>query len=537
MTVGLTPAGHRDALPLSRSGGTAAGRASGPGSTDLVAVGRGSRLGLMGAVFSAFANFALVLVVTRSFGRHDAGLFFSATALFLVLEMLCRLGTDVASVYFIARLRALGDSQLIRAYLRVGLKPVLVVSIVTAAALAALAGILGRDLLGGSSGTDLLILAACLPFAVVYDVLLAATRGFGTVVASTFLEKLLRPGLQLAFLIVAATAGSAGALAIAWVVPYLICLPPTVLVLARLLQREHVEQQQPPDGVARTYWRFAAPRSVTGLAQALLQRLDIVIVAAVLGPSSAAVYAAATRFLVLGQLGNQAISAPVEPRLSGLLARGDVTGTRDVYRLSTAWLICINWPLFLLIAVFAPTVMRAFGNGYAYGWPVAMVLCLCMLAATGVGLVDIVLIMAGRTTWNLFNTVAALVLNVTIDLLLLPHIGLVGAAIGWGAAILMTNLLPLAQIHHLMGLHPFGRSVLTAAAASVAAFAVIPAAARLVLGGGIGPLAVGAVVGLGCYLLLLHRFRDTLQLHLLLGRLVKGRTRSAGADTSGSEPA
>ncbi len=500
---------------------------TGPGSTDLAAVGRGSRLGLFGAGFSAVANLALALVVTRGFGRHDAGLFFSATAAFLVLEMLSRLGTDTAGVYFIARLRALGDSHLIAAHLRVALKPVLAVSVVCAAVLAIFAGWLSRVLLGGSSPVNLQVMAACLPFAVLYDIRLAATRGFGTVVASTLLEKLIRPALQLVFLSIVAVTGQARALAIAWAVPYVLVLPVAVTVLYRLVKRENVKQQHGAGRrIAATFWRFAAPRSVTGLAQALLQRLDIVIVAAILGPSSAAVYAAATRFLVLGQLGNQAISAPVEPRLSGLLARRDIGGAQDVYRLSTAWLISVNWPFFLVTAVYAPTVMEAFGQGYRSGWTVAMLLCLCMLAATGVGLVDVVLVFAGRTTWNLFNTLTALAVNIAVDVVLLPHIGIIGAAVGWGAAILITNLLPLAQIHHMLGLHPFGKRVATAAAIALVAFALLPGAVRLLLGGGFVSLAVAGMLGLGVYAALLHRFRGVLQLDLLLGRFMK---RSSGA--------
>src|SRR5207253_2692918 len=125
------------------------------------------------------------------------------------------------------------------------------------------------------------------------------------------------------------------------------------VVLLKLVRQENVQQREPEASITREFWSFTAPRSVTGLAQALLQRLDIIIVAGILGPAEAAVYAAATRFLVLGQLGNQAISAPVEPRLSGLLARRDLVGTQEVYRLSTAWLICVNWPLFLVTAVYA----------------------------------------------------------------------------------------------------------------------------------------------------------------------------------------
>ena len=49
-----------------------------------------------------------------------------------------------------------------------------------------------RELLGGTSSVDLQVLAACLPFTVVYDVCLAVTRGFGTVVAATLLENIYR---------------------------------------------------------------------------------------------------------------------------------------------------------------------------------------------------------------------------------------------------------------------------------------------------------------------------------------------------------
>ncbi len=515
--------------------------ASGPGSTDLAAVGRGSLLGLVGAAFSAIANFALALVVTRGFGRHDAGLFFSATAVFLVLEMLSRLGTDYGSVYFIARLRALGESHLIRAHLRVALRPVIAVAVVCAAVLAILAGWLSHELLSGSSPIDLQILAACLPFAVVYDICLAATRGFGTVKAATLLEKLVRPGLQVVLLALVAVAGKPKLLAIAWALPYLVVLPAAVLVLGRLIKRENVQQERRPGGdIARTFWKFAAPRSISGLAQALLQRLDIVIVAGILGPADAAVYAAATRFLVLGQLGNQAISAPVEPRLSGLLARRDIAGAQDVYRMSTAWLICVNWPFFLMTAVYASTIMGAFGKGYHGGWSVAMLLCLCMVVAVGVGLVDVVLVFGGRTTWNLFNTVLALTVNIVVDVLLLPHIGIIGAAIGWGAAIIMTNLLPLAQIHHLLGLHPFGRRVYTAIGVAGISFAAVPGVVRLLLGTGLVSLVVAAVAGLAVYAVLLHRFRAVLQLDLLLGRLLRrsggGRRPKAAAAVESPPP-
>ena len=158
--------------------------------------------------------------------------------------MLSRLGTDYASIYFISRLRALGDPHLIAAHLRVAFKPVAV-----RARLRGRAGVLRRARSAGNCSAEaatvaLRVMAVCLPFAVIYDVCLAATRGFGTVNWATLLEKLIRPGLQLLLLAIVATTHQAKLLAIAWALPYVMVLPVAVVVLYRLIRGENVKQQR-----------------------------------------------------------------------------------------------------------------------------------------------------------------------------------------------------------------------------------------------------------------------------------------------------
>ena len=86
-----------------------------------------------------------------------------------------------------------------------------------------------------------------------------------------------------------------------------------------------------------------------------------------------------------------------------------------------------------------------------------VILGLTMLLATACGQVDMVLITTGRSSWSLVNGLLALVVNVGLDLLLIPRFGITGAAIGWAAAIIVTNLIPLAQLAISKRLNPFGR--------------------------------------------------------------------------------
>ena len=86
-----------------------------------------------------------------------------------------------------------------------------------------------------------------------------------------------------------------------------------------------------------------------------------------------------------------------------------------------------------------------------------------MLVATWCGAVDVVLGMAGRSVWTMYNAIAALAADLVLNIILIPRIGIVGAAIAWAVAILINNLAPLLELALWMGLHPFGRATTLAA--------------------------------------------------------------------------
>ena len=263
---------------------------------------------------------------------------------------------------------------------------------------------------------------------------------------------------------------------------------------------------------ARGFWQFTAPRSIASVAQIVIQRLDIILVGVMKGPAEAAIYTAATRFLVAGQLGNAAISMAAQPQLTHLFAIKDRAGANTVYQVTTAWLILLTWPIYLLAAVFGPSVLGIFGRSYHTGSTVIVILALAMLVATACGQVDTVLITTGRSGWSLVNGLLAMSVNIGVDLLLIPRLGITGAAIGWAAAIAVSNLVPLAQVALAVKVHPFGLGMATACALTTLSFAAIPLAFRAVAGG--RPAASLAATGLGCAVMGLGLWRLHGTLHL-----------------------
>ena len=250
---------------------------------------------------------------------------------------------------------------------------------------------------------------------------------------------------------------------------------------------------------------------MANLAQITIQRIDIVLVAIILGPADAAIYTAATRFLVAGQFANSALSQAAQPRFAELFAVDDRRGANVVYRATTAWLVVLTWPLYLLAVIYGPEILSIFGHSYRAGDTVMVILGLTMLVATACGQVDMVLITTGRSSWSLANGLMAVVVNVTLDVLLIPRYGITGAAIGWAVAIIITNLIPLAQLAASKRLNPFGRGTFIAIGLAVVSFAVIPLAVRAAFGP--GAVASLSAVGAGCLVQAggLWRFRDSLR--------------------------
>ena len=537
------------------------------GSVRLAGVARGGTLNLAGALVAAVATLALTVVITREYSKPVAGAFFTATSLFLIVEAAAGLGAFVGLVNFIARLRRLGHENRIPAIMRAAIIPVVAVSLAATVALIVFAGPLARLLLSGHLGhagaspgivaNALRALALAVPFAALSDTLLGASRGYRVMRPTVVVDKIGRASAQLIGVLIAISAGSIVLLAPLWALPY---VPAAVIgwYWLRRVQRSQrpgpgAAQAPDPPAVSRAavspgakaagprhrrtvtvgagvgsatasgFWRFTGPRALATLAQITIQRIDIVLVAIIRGPAEAAIYTAATRFLVAGQFANAAVNQSAQPRFAELFAVDDRRGANVIYRATTAWLIVLTWPLYLLAVIYGPEVLSIFGHSYRAGHLVMIILGLTMLLATACGQVDMVLITTGRSSWSLANGLAALVINVGLDLLLIPRFGITGAALGWAAAIIVTNLTPLAQLAISKRLHPFGRGSFLAAGLAVLSFAVIPLAVRAALGPG-AAASVGAVLA-GCVVQAagLWWFRDSLQLAALpgLSRLAK----------------
>jgi len=455
---------------------------SDPGTKEsLRTVGRGTAGMLLGSAVTAITNFAIAVLVARSLPQVNAGIFFTGTALFVLLYGISRLAAGAGLVRFLAADRAADVRDRVSGLFRAALVPVLAFSILTALGLLIAAPWVFRTLLNvpAAEGAVLVVWASLIPFAAVSDVLVSATRGFDRYAPAVLVDKISRPIAQLLLTTIAAAAGADPLVLVAlWALPYAASAVWSWLWIRRLRSNLGLLSEQSTKTPWREFWRFNWALSLGLWVQVILQRLDVILLSALRNPVEAAIYVAASRFFVLGQLIGTSFSLSLQPLIARYSTTGNTAMVRRLYATGTAWLVLTSWPLYLLMIIYAPAILEVFGEGYSEAADVLRILAAAMMVATAIGPVDQVLIMSGRPTWVLANSAVALAVNVGLNLWLIPPLGATGAAVAWAASILCANLVPLVQLVLWRRLHPFGRSLAWSIVVTLVSFALTPILVR-----------------------------------------------------------
>jgi O-antigen/teichoic acid export membrane protein len=483
---------------------------------DLVGVARQFSATLVGSIVSVAFGFVLVLIVARGIGAEGAGVFFVTLGLFAVLLGVLKLGADLGAMRMIARYLAFDEPDAVRVIIRAGVLPVALLSAVVAVAVFAVAPELGPSLARNAPRTEVTSLLRAvivfLPIATVSAVVVAATRGFGTMRPYIITEQIGTPLLAtLGVGVVVTIAPTANwLLGIAWAVPAVLGLLYASFALRKLVARLPRLSHSSPRVIWLDFWRFSFVRALASVAQILVRWLDVLLVGALVSARDAGIYAAVSRFVLVGTLTQRAIIPVLGPRFSGLLAVDDHRGAQTLYQTSTAWLVSLSFPFYLLVSAFASVVVLMFGREFEPGATSLAILSLAMLVNIATGPATTILLMAGKASWNLANSYGSLALNAGLNIMLIPAFGITGAAVAWSVSILFQNLLPTWQIFRAFRLHPLGAGVRAAGAAGVLVYGLGVGGVKAIADPSLGSAALVVAALTTVYAGVLWHFRDVL---------------------------
>lgn len=472
----------------------------------------------------ALLGLVLIAVVGRGLGVSETGVFFQVVALFMLASALLRCGADTGLLRTWSVQSALAPTGM-RQTLWVAVVPVALVSVAAAIALQVwTAPLVARLHTADPDAAERMVrfLAWCLPAAVVGLVLLAGLRGLDSVVAFSVLQNIALPTLRVVLVLGVLAVGLDGVPAVmtAWGAAL-----PVVLVLAVVLvaRRLPAEIEPPPDAertglpaAARRFWSFSAARGAAAFLETTLDWIDVLIVAALTSTAQAAVYGVATRLVRAGLVVDSAVRIGVAPQLAILLAQGDRVTTSRVFTAMAKVVILLAWPAYLCLMVFGTTVLGWFGDGFADGAWVLVVLSGAMMLTLAAGVVQSMLLMGGRSHYQLANKAVAVVVNTALNLWLVPIHGIEGAAWAWVVTLAVDTTLAAVQVRYRLGVALRLRTLVLPALLALLVMGLGAVGVRETVGQSSVGLAVAVVVIGAAYLAIVWRLRERLGLREVL---------------------
>lgn len=380
-----------------------------------------------------------------------------------ICSMFALLGFDQGIPRYMSRFET---EQQVRGAWLTGLVIAAVTSVVLTGALYFNADFLAAQLFDAAGSADLMrVFLLCIPMAVGLNVGVSAIRGLENTLYGTVVQNLLYPLSRIGLLVVFLYAGydilSAG---YAYLVSAALGFVVSHLLLSRLLSL-----RGPFELHLREMVGFSAPMVIASVLSILLVQTDTLMLGAMRESSEVALYGAAYPLAWGMMLVLSAFGFIYLPLVSRLDADGEHAEIDAVYKITSKWIFVVTFPAFVAFAVFPRDVLTVFFDArYADAAPALVILSVGFFANAAFGRNRQTLSALGDSKALMYGNVVTFGVNVVLNLLLIPRLGFVGAAVASASSYFTINLLLTVVLGRRYGISPFS-------SATVRTFAGVPA--------------------------------------------------------------
>lgn len=408
------------------------------------------------------------VIFARLFGAAVFGAYQTSVALLEVMVRGATAGADKAMLRYVGGAVAHRDEVKLASALHTGLRQGLLIGGPLSLALMLCAGIVSRLLEQPHLGAALAIMAPAVVLAGTMQILVQATLGAKQTRPNFIIRGLSEPLFLL-------TAGTLAALLlgrdlrhIAWA--YAGAAVATCATAVFVAGKAFGPQIWPRVWRAQRipgFLAFSLPLGLSELANAVLQRADVVILTAYAGARSAGIYAAAEFLGRIVANARYAFDGVAAAALSEALHLKDHDRMQYNLRLMTRWVLSVAAPLAGMTIALRTDLLRLFGADFVSGSDAMIVLVVAHLVnASNLG--PWILVVSGRSLLMLLGNLACAVLNIGLCLVLIPRYGIVGTAYAVMISVIALHLVLGVAVWRLQRVQPLDRRILKPLLASAA---------------------------------------------------------------------
>ena len=414
-----------------------------------------------GVGIGRFLGFVTQVMLARFYGPAQLGFYALGIALVEMSNILAQFGMDNGVVRYVAHHAAEGDARRVRGTIIQALVMTFALSLVLSGLIFFGAGLLAdRVFEKPFLETTFRAFSASLPFLTLMSMSLWATQGFQTVKYSALVQQVVRPLLNLGFIVVFYLLGVEvlGAVA-AYTLSLAACSVLGLYYLRRVFPLLF-DRATKPRFESRKLLGASAPMTIASVTSEVNSWAGLTVLGIFASANTVGIYNVAYRTAALSALALVLFGRIFSPIISRLYRRNQMDDLGRLYHDVSKWTFTVALAIFLVTVILAADILAVFGPKFAAGGIALVVLAAAQLFNSSVGPTGRILAMTRYQRVVMVSTLASAAVGVSLSILLVPTYGILGAALGVAAAIVVLNAINLLSVRRLLGFWPYSRHYL-----------------------------------------------------------------------------
>jgi len=386
----------------------------------------------------------LMVLLARLFGPDEYGLLFLAISVFTTIGIFAKLGIAKSGARYVAEYKETEPGQLphiLRTSIRLNLAAIGIVTVVVVVAHRDIALFLDEPGLQ----PYLLLGVFYLLFEALSTYVRLMLQGLEKIqVAATLhaLNRTCRLVFALGFVVLGF--GALGAL-VGYILSFAITMSVGLGVLYLQIYRPHADSSVIADGLRRRIGVYSVPLTATSTANVLDKEVDTILVGYFVNPIAVSYYVVSKQIIQFVETPVTALGFTLSPTFGSQKADGNVEQAARIYETALTNSLLLYIPVAAgLILVAEPTLVLFFGESYMGAVPVLQVLGLYAILQSVNRITSNGLDFLGRARARAVAKGVTAALNVGLNVVLIPLIGVVGAAL---ATVITYSLYTFANVY------------------------------------------------------------------------------------------
>lgn len=478
---------------------------------------KGALVNITGIIAKSL-NFVFFIVLGRLYGPEITGLYLVSWTAIDIISKLSIMGLDRSLIAEGASAAAKNESHLHRKIAH-ALKIAFYTSVIIFTVTEISAPFIAEDLLNNNSlTTSIRIMSFGLFFWTFSAITIAASRSARIMKYEIFVKSISEPVVMLIFSVVLYYSGlGVTALAVSFVISTFLGTVSSLYLFSRKFSVSktlfYIKHQ---DTGWKDLFKKSFPTGIYDMLNLLLQRIDLYILTGFTSAATAGIYGIASEIAFSVKKVRQSFDPIFIPVASDLLEKDNKIELSGHFRTVTRWIFTVDVLLLSIFFLSGSSIISLFGTEFSTGYTAMVILTVSILINGTFGLGELFILI--RNPWiNIFNSIGAIAINLTLAFLLIPSHGMVGAAISITVTYFIINMFRIIEVSLIYGLSPFSQKMGTTLICAVAAI-IPPALLKFYLPAGIiNDIALSALYIL-LFFFCLKKSGSTPEIHSLSGK-------------------